>query len=366
MNVPSRLSRYIFVQTLGGVAIAAAMALSAIVLVDVVEQVRVVGTRAELSLSTAAQLTALRAPYLFEQTLPFVILAGILFSMVRLTRRNEITIMRASGISPWRLAFPAMTLAVLIGMASTAALSPLGSILQRRYEIARNAITNTNAAHSDAFWISQGDKDGEIILRAERADPGQARLFGVTAFLFFQDKQNRRRFLRRLEAREAELVPGAWRLLDVQEASPFDLPAHHDEVSFASTLGREAFSRNALSPALTSVYSLPRVIRTSKLAGLAPRAYEVRLHTLLAVPILLAAMALIAVAFSNRLHRLGGVSSWIALGVGTGFTAYFLGQISGALASIGAAPAIAAGWGPPMAALFAAGAALSAGESLKS
>ncbi len=365
MNVLSRLNRYIFLQTLGGVAIAAAMALSAIVLVDVVEQVRVVGTRAELSLANAAQLTALRAPYLFEQTLPFVTLAGILFSMVRLTRRNEITIMRASGLSPWRLALPAMVLAVLIGMASTAALSPLGTNLQRRYENERNSITNTNAPRSDVFWLSQGDEDGEIMLRAERADPAQARLYGVTAFLFYQDKQNRRRFLKRLEAREAVLVPGAWHLLDVHEASPFDLPAHYDQVSFASNLGREVFSRNALSPALTSVYSLPRIIRTSRLAGLAPRAYEVRLHTLLAAPVLLAAMALIAVAFSNRLHRLGGVSSWIALGVGTGFAAYFLGQISSALASIGAAPAIAAGWGPPMAALFAAGAALSAGESLK-
>lgn len=365
MTAFSRLDRYIFGQALSGVAISAAIVLSAILLVDIVEQIRLVGTRSELSLGAALTLTALRAPFLFEQTLPFIVLAGVLFSLVQLTRRNEITVMRAGGVSAWGLATPAAALAVLLGTLSTSLLSPLGADLQRRYEAERNALTNHQAITGNTVWLSQGSANSLIVLRAERAEPARAILHDVTVFMFYIDEQRRRRFLRRLEAKEAQLVPGAWKLVDVHETSPLAPPTSHAQLSFATLLGPEVFSGDPGSPALTSVYALPEAISSAKLAGLKPRNYEVRLHALLAAPVLLAAMALIAVAFSNRLHRLGGVSTWIAIGIGTGFCTYFLGQVSGALASVGAVPPIAASWGPPLAAFFAASAALTAGESHK-
>lgn len=360
-----RLGRYVFWQALGGIAIAAIVTLSAIMLVDVVEQIRLVGTRSELSLGSAVRLTALRAPFLFEQTLPFVVLAGVLFAMVVLTRRNEITVMRAGGVSPWGLAAPAVALAMLIGISSTALLGPFGVKLQQRYEAERNALINPGSQPGANVWLSQGDANSQIVLRAESADPQRSVLNTVTVFMFYVDSEHRRRFLRRLDAREAHLVPGAWELRDVKEASPFEPPAHQDQVRIPTTLGQDVFSRAALSPEFTSVYALPKAIENAKLAGLKPRRYEVRLHSLLATPLLLAAMALIAVVFSSRLHRLGGVAAWVVVGICTGFATYFLGQVSEALASIGAAPPMAAGWGPPLAALFAASAALVAGESRK-
>lgn len=363
MNAAGRLGRYVLLHALGGIAIAGTITLSAIFLVDVVEQIRLVGTRSELSLGSALRLSALRAPFLLEQTLPFVVLTGTLFAMVLLSRRNEMTIMRAGGVSPWGIAAPAVALAFLIGSLSTALLSPLGSSLQRRYEAERNFVLNPGFVPDRAFWISQGDANSQVVLHAEKAEPAQSLLRQVTVFMFYIDSEGRRRFLRRLEAREARLVPGAWELTEVTESSPFEPPAHHDLFRFSSALGPEAFTSDGLRPALISAYALPDAIRTAEQAGLKPRRYQVRLHTLLAAPFLFSAMALIAVAFSGRLHRLGGVSAWIAVGIGTGFTSYFLGQVSEALGSVGAVPPMAAGWGPPLAALFAASAALASGES---
>lgn len=363
MNAAGRLGRYVFLHALGGIAIAGTITLSAIFLVDVVEQIRLVGTRSELTLASALRLSALRAPYLLEQTLPFVVLTGTLFAMVLLSRRNEMTTIRAGGVSPWEIATPAVALAFIIGMFSTAVLSPLGSSLQRRYEVERNAILNPNGSPDRSFWISQGDASSQIILHAKTVEPKQRLLHQVTVFMFYIDAKGRRRFLRRLEAREARLVPGAWELAEVTQSSPFEAPVRHDRFRFSSSLGPDALASGSLRPAFVSTYALPKAIRTAEQAGLKPRRYQVRLHTLLAVPFLFSAMALIAAAFSDRLHRLGGVSAWIVVGIGTGFATYFLGQVSEALGSIGAVPPIAAGWGPPLAALFAASAALASGES---
>lgn len=358
------LSLYLLREALGGVLVIGAVTLSAILLVDVVEQLRSVGARAEVSLASAMQLTLLRSPLLLEQALPFVVLTGVLFALIRLNRRSELVVMRAAGLSPWALAAPCGALALGLGLAAGALLNPLGAKLQHAYEAERAALLGRDEAASRQFWFTQtGGRNIQILIRAGSVQPPQSALQDVTVF-FFQMEQGRRVLRRRLDAPSARLDAKALLLEDVVETAPSLGAARHAQVRLPTRLTKAGLSQRGES-GTAAVYDLPRLIREGREAGLQTQRDEIRLNEVLATPMLLLAMALFAVAFSMRLQRLGGLFTWALFGLGAGFAAYFFGEISAALASTGAVPSMAAGWGPPLAALFAACAALATVETLR-
>jgi len=358
MRLGGRLAGYLFREVWGGVLLVTTVTLSAILLVDAVEQLRSVGTRTELSLTQALQLTLLRAPQLLEQTLPFIMLTGVLLALVRLNRRSEITVMRAAGLSAWALAAPAGALALMLGLVTAAALSPVGSVLQQRYVATRQALLGERAGEN-GYWFALGYPGGQLVVEAHTVDPVTGELGEVTLQFFATDpRSGARRLVRRVDAPRGRLTGEALEVYDALEQAPNADPVRYDALRTPSALQPSSLMRRQQDPEGTPVYDLPRAIGEARMAGLQAQRMETRLNETLATPALLAAMALIAVAFSLRLQRLGGVAAWLLVGVTAGFIAYFFGEISNALASVGAVPALAAGWGPPLAALFAGCAAL--------
>ena len=80
-------------------------------------------------------------------------------------------------------------------------------------------------------------------------------------------------------------------------------------------------------------------------------------YSLLALPILFAAMVFMAASFSMRLARLGGVARLVLSGAMAGFAVYFLGNLTTALGESGSLPA-------PLAAVAPAAVAILLGMTL--
>src|SRR5262249_44581562 len=121
----SQLGIYIFRKTLAAIGLTLACVAAAVLLVDVVEQMRTVGSRTQLSLFGAIFLTMLKTPQLLEQTLPFVVLVGTMVALTQLNRRSELIAIRASGVSAWRFLGPVAAAAVLIGVVASLLVNPL-------------------------------------------------------------------------------------------------------------------------------------------------------------------------------------------------------------------------------------------------
>ena len=84
---------------------------------------------------------------------------------------------------------------------------------------------------------------------------------------------------------------------------------------------RETFS----TPETRAVLATARLYRASpRTPGLAASAYRLQYQKLLARPFLLAAMVLLAAAFSLRFFRFGGVQKMVLGGVASGFLLYVL------------------------------------------
>ncbi len=350
----SRLGRYVFVRVFTGIGVALIAVLASILTIDLVEQMRTVGTRAEISLLEALRLTLLKTPMLVEQTLPFVVLAGVMMAIIGLNRSSELVAMRAAGVSAWRFLTPSAFAGIILGIVTITMLNPLGARLFQVFESEKEGVLSPAESRREAgIWIRQGNEDGQIVIHADGVDNTGATLRGAT-FMFFEQQQNALRFVRRTRAETAELRPGFWQLSNVVEATPGGRPVRHTHLAIPTSLSETEMIDRFVTPASLSFWQLPPFIQEAREAGFAPTRYELKWQSLLAYPLLLAAMAGLGAAFSLQLQRLGNLARWGAAGVGVGLFLFFYSQLAGAFAMTQAVPPAVAAWSAPLAGVFIA------------
>jgi len=351
----SRLGAYVISRVVAGVLVALIGVLAAILLIDLVEQMRTVGTRSDLGLIEALRLTLLKTPMLIEQTLPFVVLAGTMMAIIGLNRSSELVAMRAAGVSAWRFLAPAAFVGVIIGFFAITVLNPLGASFYRIFESEKQeALASFGAeAGANGVWIRQGNQEGQVVIHADGVDSTGTVLQGAT-FMFFEVRDNALRFTRRMRADSAELKPGFWQLTNLVEATPGGRPTRHSHLAIPTTLDATELINRFVTPATLSFWELPGFIHEARSAGFAPTRYELKWQSLLAYPLLLAVMAGLGAAFSLQLQRLGNLAKWGAVGVGIGLFLFFYSQLAGAFAMTQTVPAAVAAWSAPLAGMFIA------------
>jgi len=333
--IAGRIERYMLWRTLSGVGSALAVIGAVIVLVQFVDLSRQVGVRADVGAAQLFGLTLLRTPSVVQILLPFVFLFGVIAAFVGLNRKSELVAMRAAGVSAWRFIMPSALAAFVAGVLTVTALNPLAATLNSRFELERARMMEDYLPGAPRdVWLRQGDEDNQIVIHAKARDmrAGVVRLTGVSLFVYQKDERGRPIFRRRLEAREARLMPGFWQLNDVREATAGENSVHSDSLSIRSTLDAESAMERFAAPDAIAFWRLPAAIRLTEQAGFSASSYRLRFHQLLATPILFAAMATLAAAFSLRLARLGGLAGLAGAGVALGFLVFFLNQFAGALA----------------------------------
>ncbi len=353
----NRLSRYIFIQTLGGVIAAASVIAAVILLIDFVETSRDIATRADISALQALYLSLLKSPLIIQDALPFMVLFGVLFTFFRLSRRSELIVMRASGYSAWRILAPAAVLTVVLGIASATLLNPLGAAANARFETLRDELLQgrTGEARGAAvdIWLREQRPDGYIITTADRLDADTETIFNPVIRTYLVSEDGAPALDRRITAGQAQLAGGFWVLDSAQELRPGEAPLDLGAVSLPTRVGGQALFERARSPGATSFWDLPTVIESARDAGLSSRPYELRWHSLLAQPMVLFAAALLGLAATLRLHRMGGAAGFAAAGAIAGFAMYFTQELLLGLGSSGALNPITASWTAPI--LFALG-----------
>lgn len=352
----NRIENYVLERTLIGVGGAFAVFATVITLIDFVELSRGLSARSEIGFDDVLLMTLLNAPTLILLLLPFSFLFGVLGAFVSLNRRSELIAMRAAGVSAWRFIFPAAGAAAVIGVISVAALNPAASALNARFEAMRAQLSQGYGATTPrAIWLRQGDNHNQIVIRAHQRVAGKGGLVlrGVTLFISTRATNGSLQFSRRIEAAQAQLMPGYWLLTSAQEATPGAAAYHFDTLTIPSSLNGDSALERFASPTAVPFWGLWRAISRTEQAGFSATGYRLELEELLATPLMFAAMSVLAAAFSLRLIRLGGLAVLAGSGVALGFVIFFFNEFCRALGKAGTIPPFAAAWTPPLIALLA-------------
>ena len=317
-----------------------------IVLLDYVELMRRMSDAANASAWTVAKTSLFRVPQMGERILPFCILIGAMSCYLGLSRRLELVVSRAAGMSAWQFTAPAMIVAFLVGVVATTIYNPLAAVLHERSKRLEAEISgdarSTLQATVNGFWVRQRSPDGQSVINASSSREQGVLLSKVTAFVFDQDN----RFLERIEANSAVLRSGYWQLDDARVYAPGSPPSERDSYRLATNLTPEQVRETFSTPETVPFWQLPHYIERAERAGLTAAGYRLQYHKLLARPFMLAAMVLLAAAFSLRFFRMGGVHKMVLGGVASGFLLYVMSKVTDDLSNAQLLPPIVAAWLP--------------------
>ena len=316
-----------------------------VVLIDYIDMARKMSSVPTATAFVTAQASLFRVPQLLEILMPFCVLVGARSCYLTLSRRLELVVARAAGVSAWQIVTPALIAAIGFGALATAVYNPLSVYLReqsKRIETELLSSRNPGLQEASGFWVNQVTGEGQAIINATTGSSQGGRLAGLSIFRW--DLQGR--FRDRIEAREATLEEGRWVLKGVNQYVLGEPPVALDTFVLATNLTREQVRDSFSSAESVSFWQLPEYIASSEHSSIAAAAYRLQYHKLIARPFLLAAMVMLASSVSLRFFRLGGVQKMVLSGVGAGFLLYVVQKLTEDLSKADLLNPIVAAWLP--------------------
>jgi lipopolysaccharide export system permease protein len=343
------LARYLARHFMVSFLIIFAACLALTLLIDAVEMLRQHAARETVTPAMAIGMSLLKLPGLGQEILPFVVLFGAMWSFTRLTRSSELVVTRGAGVSVWQFLTPAVVIALLIGAFTVTVYNPFAAMMSSRYaDLEARYLRGQDsqlAVSATGLWLRQTDGTDQSVVHALRLGESAASPLTLQKVIIFQ-YEGRDTFQRRLDAESARLAEPYWELENVWISEPDREPSHHERYRLPTTLTYAQIQESFASPKTLSFWDLPRFIQVAESAGFATTRHRLHWHATMAIPLLLAAMVIIAAVFSLRFNRLGGVTQLVIAGILTGFALFFLSDVTATLGQSGVLPTVLAAWAP--------------------
>ncbi len=283
-------------------------------------------------------------PWMAAQALPFAALLGTLLSLGALSRHNEITAMRAGGVSMLRIILPVLLGGMLlsaVGFLNNEMIMPSSSSRASRI---RNVEVEKKQElvvfRQRRLWLRGPDNS---IANIDLVTPDRRELIGVNIFKLNPDFSVRER----IKAGKLVWENDAWRLRDSEKFVISGMTAQEQSadgdvyniVDKPEDMGMIAKGSDEMN--FTELWDYVRRLRNS---GYKAVRYEVDLYGKIANPFACLLMVMIATPLSIQQARSSGATKSIALAVLIA-TVYWVLMSSGrALGLSGTIPPLEAAW----------------------
>jgi len=346
MIIGGTLSRYFGMRFLTSVlgSFIGVVALAA--MIDYVELMRRGADWPNATAWLLAKISMYRVPQLTERIMPFSVLVGAMSCYLSLSRRLELVVARAAGVSAWQFVAPAIIGAFVFGTVATTIYNPVSALLHERSKRLEADMLGENLSalqeNTSGFWVRQKSADGAAIINANSSREQGATLGGVSVFTFDGEGH----FQTRIEAKSATLQQGYWQLDDARIYVSGKAPDIEDSYRLATNLTLEQVRESFATPETVPFWQLPTFIDMADRAGLGAAGYRLQYQLLLARPFLLAAMVMLAASVSLRFFRMGGVQKMVLSGIAAGFLLFVLSKITEDMSKSELMSPVAAAWIP--------------------
>jgi len=345
------LYQYLARQFLTGVALMFATLSFLAFSIDLVDLLDRTGGR-HVPTAAVVSMALLQVPDLALKLLPFAVLLGGIFTFARLSRSHELQAIRAAGVSAWNLLAAPVCVAILLGVLAVTLFTPLASRLLVQFTAMEARLIRGQASQlavsENGLWLRQGDATAQSVIHALRVADQGTKLDDVTIFLYGGADD----FRGRIDAQSARLTGGAWSLYKAYVSDTSGVIRRYSTYNLPTPLTAKRIQESFAAPDTLSFWALPGFIEAARQAGFSATSYLLYYDSLLMLPVMFAAMVLIAASFSLRLARLGGLGRIMVLGALVGFSVYFLGAVMRALGEAGILPVALAAAAPATAAVL--------------
>lgn len=295
-------------------------------------------------LHMAILMVAMSAVRWTIKTLPVTVLMGAILGLVDLKLRHELTVIKTSGISIWRvLRAPVL---VLIAASFLIALGAETISTQINRELAPTPPGQTaQLTPPGEIWLEQRGEGVHYVLMARSMSQGGSLLADVTLFHLGEND------IPRIEAPEAILEAGYW-LLPTATARTPDGPARLLRDLQVPTTSRPAeISLKLASTEDMTFFELARLLQRGISDPSIRAATAMRLIKLLALPLVLTGSLLIAFAFTAGYSRRTQFGPAVLYGIVLGFIVFVITEMADRAGSTGVVDPVFAAVGPAVVAI---------------
>jgi lipopolysaccharide export system permease protein len=284
-------------------------------------------------------------PISISLTLPFAILLATLMTYGTFSKFNEITAMKSSGISLYRLALPILIFSAFIAvilfffseLITPAAIQKTEHI--KKIEIQKKQTLGT--LKQNELWY----RSDNAIYNFKLFDVNKNTLHGITINYLDIDNFNLKM---RIDAKRAEWKNGQWIFHNILTTA-FDengLPIMEKETKKIINLPEKPDDFKIIQKDAEQMgyFELRNYTKKIQNEGYDVTRYKADLHGKIAFPFVTIILVFIGVFFSLRSERSGGIMQSIGMGILIGFSYFFIHAYGISLGRSGMIPPIFGAW----------------------
>jgi LPS export ABC transporter permease LptG len=290
---------------------------------------------------------------------PLSVLIGVLVVFGIMSRNSELTAMKATGISLYRITVPVLVIAAILSVLLFAFDELYLPQANRRQEALRNVIKGKPAEtveHPGRIWMFGDQRRGDpsTIFYYQYFDPEINTFGNISVFEF---DPNTFMLTRRISATAAEWQPTlhAWVFEDGWQRT-FHGPEIASYQTFAVNTFPEVyeppsyFTRDVRPSSEMSFGELARYIHSLRQSGFNTVPLRVQLNHKLAYPLITLVMGVLAIPFALSMGKRGSLSG-IAIAISVAMVYYVISGFFENMGNVSWLPAFLAAWSPDL--LFA-------------
>jgi LPS export ABC transporter permease LptG/LPS export ABC transporter permease LptF len=287
---------------------------------------------------------------------PLSVLIGVLVVFGVMNRNSELTAMKATGISLYRITVPVLVIAAMLSVALFAFDELYLPQANRRQEALRNVIKGKPAAtveHPGRNWMFGEQRPGQpsVIFYYQYFDPDINTFGNITVFEFDPSTFT---LAKRIFATTAEWQPNlnAWVFEDGWERT-FKGPEVVGYRTFAVSTFPEVteaptyFTREVRPSTEMSFGELARYIHSLRQSGFNTVPLRVQLNHKLAYPLITLVMGVLAIPFALSMGQRGSLSG-VAVAIGVAVAYYVVSGFFENMGNVSWLPAFLAAWSPDL------------------
>ena len=288
-----------------------------------------------------------KIPFIAFYMAPQGILLATVITLASLSQKNELTAMKACGISITGITFPiigASLVVTLLILASSEFLSPITNqkmnyifIKKIRTEPSYGKVPTAN------LWFKSINGD---IWNVNYFDPYQLKLQGIIILKLGEDNS----IIQRIDAQEAVWSINKWEFIDgyirTFDKGGIKSTQYFERKFFDTPETPKKLSKARKRPEEMSLSELYQQIQIQNLEGKDTSMKWIELHRNISYPFISVVMALLAIPLSIRSSRHGGLLFCASINIAMGFVFSFIYAMSISLGKGGTFDPILAAWGP--------------------
>ncbi|MBG6073605.1 MULTISPECIES: LPS export ABC transporter permease LptG [unclassified Polaromonas] len=343
------IRRLIYREVLTSIALVAMGFLALFFFFDLVDELQYLGKNNGLAGDSTYQIrhallyvTLLIPNHLYE-LLPISVLIGSIFVMARLAQSSEYTILRTSGLGPWRalklllwLGAIFVALSFVVGDYISPASERAAQLLKARYQ-SKITVGQTGA------WLKEKQASSSFIVNVSELSPDNE-MRGVRVYEF----DNKGLIVSTTEAPKAAFSSGtAWLLSNAMRtefavssgANAVPEQARVNRTTVASfrwptEISTEMVSVALLRPDGMATIDLFNYIRHLEANGQTSQRYEIEFWRKVFYPLSCLVMVMLALPFAYLHFRSGGITAYVFAGVMIGISFFLLNNVFGYIGNL--------------------------------